>query len=87
MRLITRTFVTTVVLAARILPLQAQRAYNDWNQWRGPNRDGSAPAPSDPKAWPEKLTQKWKVEVGSGYATPLVVFVAVVAWAWILLLV
>ena len=32
-----------------------------------------APAPSDPKAWPEKLTQKWKVEVGSGYATPLVV--------------
>jgi outer membrane protein assembly factor BamB len=56
-----------------ILPLHAQRAPSDWNQWRGPNRDGSAPAPSDPKAWPEKLTQKWKVEVGSGYATPLVV--------------
>jgi outer membrane protein assembly factor BamB len=34
---------------------------------------GRRPAPSDPKAWPEKLTQKWKVEVGSGYATPLVV--------------
>ncbi len=56
-----------------ILPVQAQRAANDWTQWRGPSRDGSAPAPSDPKAWPEKLTQKWKVEVGSGYATPLVV--------------
>ena len=51
----------------------AARARRDWTQWRGPNRDGAAPAPSDPKAWPEQLTQKWKVEVGSGYATPLVV--------------
>ena len=24
-------------------------------------------------AWPERLTQKWKLEVGTGYATPLVV--------------
>jgi outer membrane protein assembly factor BamB len=56
-----------------MLPVQAQRAASDWTQWRGPNRDGVAPAPSDPKAWPERLTQKWKVEVGSGYATPLVV--------------
>jgi outer membrane protein assembly factor BamB len=56
-----------------MLPLEAQRAASDWTQWRGPNRDGVAPAPSDPKAWPERLTQKWKVEVGTGYATPLVV--------------
>jgi outer membrane protein assembly factor BamB len=84
MRLIIRSFVAAPafgkglgvagLLVVLILPLAAQqRASNDWNQWRGPNRDGSAPAPSDPKAWPEKLTQKWKVEVGSGYATPLVV--------------
>jgi len=73
MRLIIRTFVAVVLLAVFILPVRAQRASNDWPQWRGPSRDGSAPAPSDPKAWPEKLTQKWKVEVGSGYATPLVV--------------
>jgi len=26
-----------------------------------------------PRAWPEQLTQKWKVEVGTGYATPIVV--------------
>jgi outer membrane protein assembly factor BamB len=55
------------------MPVSAQRASNDWTQWRGPNRDGAAPAASDVNAWPEKLTQKWKVEVGQGYATPLVV--------------
>jgi outer membrane protein assembly factor BamB len=73
MRLIIRTLTAVLLLAVFILPLRAQRASNDWTQWRGPSRDGSAPAPSDPKAWPEKLTQKWKVDVGSGYATPLVV--------------
>jgi outer membrane protein assembly factor BamB len=70
---VARGFGVAGLLAVLILPLQAQRPGNDWNQWRGPSRDGSAPAPSDPKAWPEKLTQKWKVDVGSGYATPLVV--------------
>jgi outer membrane protein assembly factor BamB len=73
MRLLTRVFPAVLILAVLILPVRAQQASNDWTQWRGPNRDGSAPAPADPKAWPEKLTQKWKVEVGSGYATPLVV--------------
>ena len=68
-----RILLGSVLLAVMMLPVQAQRAPSDWTQWRGPNRDGAAPAPADPKAWPEKLTQKWKVEVGSGYATPLVV--------------
>ena len=67
-----RILLGSVLLVVSVLPLQAQRPSTDWNQWRGPNRDGSAPAPSDPKAWPEKLMQKWKVEVGSGYAAPLV---------------
>jgi outer membrane protein assembly factor BamB len=48
--------------------LQAQ----DWSQWRGPNRDGVIPF-SEPKSWPEKLTTKWKVPVGEGYASPLFV--------------
>ena len=42
----------------------------DWPQWRGPNRDGAVRI-SEPKAWPEKLTSKWKVTVGEGYASPL----------------
>jgi len=68
-----RLILGVILLAVMLPPLEAQRASTDWTQWRGPNRDGVAPAPSDPKAWPERLTQKWKVEVGTGYATPLVV--------------
>ena len=42
----------------------------DWPQWRGPNRDGVMSF-NEPKVWPEKLTTKWKVPVGEGYASPL----------------
>jgi outer membrane protein assembly factor BamB len=42
----------------------------DWPQWRGPNRDGKAAAFNAPKTWPAELTQKWKVTVGEGPATP-----------------
>jgi outer membrane protein assembly factor BamB len=66
-------FVAVVVLTVFAGPLTAQRPSSDWTQWRGPNRDGVAPAPSDAQAWPAQLMQKWKVEVGLGYATPLVV--------------
>src|SRR4030095_1549108 len=68
-----RLSVALIALILLVLPLSAQRPASDWTQWRGPNRDGVAPAPSDAQAWPAMLTQKWKVEVGLGYATPLVV--------------
>jgi outer membrane protein assembly factor BamB len=42
----------------------------DWPQWRGPNRDGQIRI-TVPKTWPEKLTTKWKITVGEGYASPL----------------
>jgi len=44
----------------------------DWPQWRGPNRDGVAVGFAEPKAWPEKLTLKWKVTVGEGHSSPVV---------------
>src|SRR5678815_530522 len=69
----TRIFVALIVLVFLVVPIGAQRSSSDWTQWRGPNRDGVAPAPPDAKAWPAMLTQKWKTEVGLGYATPLVV--------------
>src|SRR2546428_3406580 len=45
----------------------------DYPQWRGQNRDGSASDVSMPRSWPDKLTLKWKVDVGEGYATPIVI--------------
>jgi outer membrane protein assembly factor BamB len=51
----------------------AQTAPQDYPQWRGVNRDGAASAFAEPKSWPERLTLKWKVDVGEGYGTPIVV--------------
>jgi outer membrane protein assembly factor BamB len=45
----------------------------DYPQWRGQNRDGAASGFAEPKVWPEKLTLRWKVNVGEGYATPIVI--------------
>ena len=47
-----------------------QRA--EWPQWRGANRDGAATF-SAPKAWPDALVKKWQVDVGLGYAAPIIV--------------
>jgi outer membrane protein assembly factor BamB len=68
-----RASLAFILFVVIVVPISAQRPSSDWTQWRGPNRDGVAPAPSDPQAWPTQLNQKWKVEVGLGYATPLVV--------------
>lgn len=51
----------------------AQDPGRDYPQWRGVNRDGSASAFEEPATWPEVLTRRWKVDIGEGYATPLVV--------------
>ena len=68
-----RALIAVVLISIATGTLYAQRPSNDWPQWRGANRDGTAAAPTDAKAWPEQLTQKWKIDVGLGYATPLVV--------------
>jgi outer membrane protein assembly factor BamB len=72
MTLIRRSASTLAAVVMVALTVDAQRAPADWTQWRGPARDGVAPF-SAPQTWPEQLTQKWKIEVGLGYATPLVV--------------
>jgi len=45
----------------------------DWPQWRGPNRDGSGAVFTEPAQWPEKLTERWKVAVGGGHSSPVLV--------------
>jgi len=51
----------------------AQQRPTDYPQWRGPARDGSASAFEVPGTWPERLARRWRVEVGEGYSTPLLV--------------
>lgn len=67
-----RMLIGTAVLvgvAAVTIPLAAQ----DWPQWRGPKRDGAVASFSRPATWPDRLERRWQVEVGLGYATPLLV--------------
>lgn len=73
MRSIVRASIAIVVAATFVLALGAQGPAADWPQWRGPNRTGAATAFTVPQSWPGQLTARWKVEVGLGYATPLVV--------------
>src|SRR5688572_18876981 len=62
----------TTVLAL-ITSLGASCVFADWPQWRGANRDAKADDFKAPKTWPKELTQKWKVTVGDGVATPALV--------------
>jgi len=59
----------TVVLSC-IVPITGCVLAQDWPQWRGPNRDAKVNGFVAPKTWPRELTQKWKVTVGEGDATP-----------------
>ena len=53
--------------------LAGQTSPQDYPQWRGQHRDGAASAFSEPDTWPDALTHHWTVEVGDGYATPIIV--------------
>ena len=54
-------------------PVAAQTRSADWPQWRGPNRDGAIASFVEPKSWPAQLTRQWKIDVGLGYASPVLV--------------
>ncbi len=45
----------------------------DWPQFRGASRDGKVTGFKAPSSWPSELTQQWKVTVGTGDATPVLV--------------
>jgi outer membrane protein assembly factor BamB len=64
-----RTLVPLAVLAGA---LASPTGAADWPQWRGPARDGRALL-GDRPTYPEALTPAWRVAVGEGHASPLVV--------------
>jgi outer membrane protein assembly factor BamB len=65
-----KTFVLLASLLAQALLAQAA---TDWPQWRGPNRDGSLAGFVAPSSWPASLKEQWKVAVGVGHSSPLLV--------------
>lgn len=62
-----------LLVAGLTISASTQSNSSNWPQWRGPNRDGHAAGFVPPQAWPERLTSRWKTDVGLGYATPLLV--------------
>ena len=60
-------FALALLLTTLASPLWAA----DWNQWRGPTRDGHAPFVA-PATWPASPTRLWRVVVGEGHASPVV---------------
>jgi len=68
------TNLSRAAIVASVILLAATCVFaQDWPQWRGPNRDGKVTGFTAPQKWPNELTQKWKVTVGSGDATPALV--------------
>ncbi len=61
-----------LLLALILLPVAGTA--KDWNQWRGPNRDGIAAGFALPASWsPDALARKWSVAVGEGHSSPVIV--------------
>jgi outer membrane protein assembly factor BamB len=65
------TVMRAVLAGAFVILATASAATADWPQWRGANRDGTGAVFTEPANWPEKLTQRWKVTVGTGHSSPV----------------
>lgn len=72
MKLTHRTLMA-IALVTCTAALADRSSAQDLTQWRGQNRDGAVASFTEPRVWPEQLARRWKVEVGTGYATPLLV--------------
>ena len=62
-----------VMLVLGALTLASTAHGSDWPQWRGPNRDSRAVGGELPAELPAVLDQLWKVRVGGGQSSPIVV--------------
>jgi outer membrane protein assembly factor BamB len=62
-----------VIVGCVVLPCTSGVSAQDWPQWRGSNRDARTTGFKVPVTFPKDLTEKWKVTVGTGAATPALV--------------
>jgi outer membrane protein assembly factor BamB len=53
-------------------PMTAQAPAVEWPQWSGPSRNGSLAAAQVPATWPASFAPAWRVDVGEGFASPVV---------------
>jgi outer membrane protein assembly factor BamB len=60
-----------LALLAAIVACGSVVAAQEWNQWRGPARNGTVSAASTPK-WPASWKRAWRVDVGEGYSSPVI---------------
>jgi outer membrane protein assembly factor BamB len=56
-----------------MLIFSAELFSQDWSQFRGIGRDSKVTGFKAPTAWPSELKQQWKIKVGTGDATPVLV--------------
>src|SRR5262244_771530 len=66
----TRNILLTFVLLVAVFQMAGAQ---DWPRWRGASGDGAVTGFTAPKAWPDQLKQRWKITVGVGHSSPLVV--------------
>jgi outer membrane protein assembly factor BamB len=65
-------FSSSLLIWLTVLAVTAENG--DWPQWRGPTRTGYAPAGAPvPTALPKELKPLWKIAIGGGHSSPIVV--------------
>jgi len=52
--------------------LNSQQSTGNWPQWRGPDRNGYAKDAQSIKSLPKELKPVWKIDIGGGFAAPVV---------------
>ena len=68
-----RSIIEISLMVALLAVIPADSLAQDWPQFRGENRDSKVTGFKAPASWPAELTQVWKVQVGTGDATPVLV--------------
>src|SRR5437016_1169569 len=59
-----------IVLSIALLPFSSPVRAGDWPQWRGPTRNGCAPANAAAiESLPKELKPVWKISIGGGFSS------------------